>query len=704
MRSSPLLILSSAYLLGLVLSFYKAQVLAIPVLVLVIVLLYRKFRTIFFFACILTITIYYGNWYFHKDRSKPQASVLKISGQVVRIEPYFDGCKILLRTGEFELYEITSKSACSVKPGYYCEFGLREKFFNLNPYGPSLEERLLSKGITGELKHPINQPYLCLEGEGPFFEKIRYRLFAFSENLSPVARGLFLALVLGVENQLPMEYLETLREQGLYHQLAISGFNLAVLYFLLYYLTKSLLKYTGLSTIGLPRQIVAGLLAIPGAGLVLILSGFQPSALRAFVFLAIYILSKLIFRNTSGFYILLLSAFLLTVISPNLVGNVSFQLSFVATLALILSGYFTQRALFKNKYIWIPVKSILMSLCVTLFTAPLVLKISGSIPIFSPINNLLYGSIWSFIYIPGAIFSALIAFANQDIAKFIMENLASVFNFFIDFPFPRVNYTLDIPYNFFLFALLTALMISLIGYKVSKKLTYSVGLFLIIYISISLFLKTIYNYYFLIIIPKFYNERAIIIKDRKAYYLIYRINEKSKMERIEVEPLLRKFGISKIDIVLFGNSLNEQSINTIRKVINKFDVGKIFFYEDLLSGVERIIDLNREIIPIDESMFLIEFNGLSILSCNEFMRKMLVPSGIEIIYTEKLSKDFPRGHFYIVEEIKRNSALLFLTEGEKIEVIKADNLSSDVLSWFLFPIVRPDRSETLFLQREFESS
>lgn len=56
---------------------------------------------------------------------------------------------------------------------------------------------------------------------------MRYQIFRFSENLSSTAQGLIQALVSKVEYNIPEEYKDKLKNQGLYHQLAISGFNLA---------------------------------------------------------------------------------------------------------------------------------------------------------------------------------------------------------------------------------------------------------------------------------------------------------------------------------------------------------------------------------------------------------------------------------------------------------------------------------------------
>lgn len=705
MRTSPLLVVSLAHITGLFLSFYNAQIISFIILVFIFILFYRNYRVILLFSCVLIFSMISGSFYFNGDRGEQEYTLQKVFGQVRRIEPYFDGCKVLLEAGNSELYEIVSRSACNIAPGFYCEFVVRERIVYENPFSPSVAERILSKGVSAELTHPGGSPYFCLEHEGPLIEGIRYRLFVFSEKLSPVARGLFQALVLGVENQLPAEYLETLKEQGLYHQLAISGFNLAVLYYLFYYAVNFSLKHLSVPTSGVPRQLVVGLLALPGAGLILVFSGFQASALRAFVFLVVYLISKLLFRNTQALYILFLTALILTIFDPELIGSVSFQLSFVATLAIILSGYVIKND-FSNRYLTLLIKSVLASTLATLFTAPFILKISGSIPIFSPINNLIYAPLWSFVYIPGSIISALFVFVNENIAKYLMEIIAGIFNFFINISLPELSYNLSVPFNLFLLTLMSVIFICIVFYKLVRRAYLIPGLFFVLYVLLNNLFKTVYDSYFLIIIPKFYGERAIIVKDRKEYVLIYRANENSKIDRPEIEPILRKLGIQRIDYLIVENQLSESVINKLVRINEKFKVEKIFFYSELLSDDLKIIDYNKEIIVVDENMYILEFYGLSLLVNNGLLKKMLLPPGLEIVYTEKLSGGFIADGLYVIENKKRKSAvfILFDVNRDMIEIFRMEDFDSDLLRRIFFPILRPEKGEFLVLKKKSSSS
>ncbi len=293
----------------------------------------RAIHLIFLFL----IFYFTGNFYFNNLETFKFQRVEKFLLKIEKIEPYYEGYKIVAKVEGLGNIEFTSKLA-NFKPGLICEVTLIKKkwYERFNPFYPDEKEIYEIKGVEGLFKLNEKEKIYCIEGRGNFFEDLRYRLFQFSEKLSPLAKGLFLALVLGVENQLPSEYLETLKTQGLYHQLAISGFNLAVLYGLLYKLFRFLLGYTPLIKLEIPLQIWAYLFSIPGAFIILVFSGFQPPTLRAFFFLLIYLTGKIFFRNTPSILLLFLTGALLLLFNPSLIGNLSFQLSFIATCRLLL--------------------------------------------------------------------------------------------------------------------------------------------------------------------------------------------------------------------------------------------------------------------------------------------------------------------------------------------------------------------------------
>jgi len=339
---------------------------------------------------------------------------------------------------------------------------------------------LISKGYT-----------VCKKENGFSLEDIRFKLFKFSERLPGVSKGLFQALVLGVETQLPKEYLEKLKKQGLYHQLAISGFNLAVIFGLIYWICFSILKRTPVVFWGHPLQNICYLLALPGAFFVLMLSGFAPSALRAFVFLCLWGVSRLLFRNTTSVSVLFLTALVLVLFSPHLVTSLSFQLSFVATFALLL-GDRLFREVFppdKNKLFRYLAYPLGVSTIVSLAVFPFLVYIGGEFPIATPINNLLATGFWSFFFIPLSLITAIIALISPDLAIFPGKLLGKVFCLYSKIPFFELVFVPKIPANLMIVAFLLSFFVFLL---LCSKLKYKAGL-----IAIFLFLMLYYGTKFL---------------------------------------------------------------------------------------------------------------------------------------------------------------------------------------------------------------
>ncbi|MFN4132347.1 MAG: ComEC/Rec2 family competence protein, partial [Caldimicrobium sp.] len=442
MKLSLLLIFSTSLLSGLFFAFYKIPLwISLP---LTFILLFYFRPKLFLLWIILFIGFYLwgSNFPFKKEYLYPFKRLERIHVKILKVEPFYDKFKIFAEARAIGRIEFTSVKNI-FKPGTFCEVTLREKksLKILNPFSLSYKERFLVKGVEGEWILDEKEKVYCISHEGSLLENLRFQLMDFAKNLSPLARGLFLALVLGIENQLPEEYLEKLKTQGLYHHLAISGFNLGILFGIIFKLARLILPYTPLLRLGLPIQIWASLLALPGAGILLILSGFQAPTLRAFFFLSCLVLSKLFFRLTPSLYILLLAGSLIVLFNPTLVGSASFQLSFMATLALILGDKFFKEKVFPlekeklslyQKLLYNLCYALFLSIFISLFTFPFLIYITGYFPLASPINNLIATPMWSLIFIPISIFCALLAFIFPALSKGLLEVMAKIFEFYSD--------------------------------------------------------------------------------------------------------------------------------------------------------------------------------------------------------------------------------------------------------------------------------
>lgn len=145
--------------------------------------------------------------------------------------------------------------------------------------------------------------------------------------------ALLSGVLLGLERDLPESIVKAFQDTGTAHIVAISGFNMTVLAALL----------IGLLGRFLPRGWSA-LAAAVVITLYTMLVGANPAVVRAAIMGSLALFGRLIGRGSSGLTSLAFSAALMCLVNPLLPWDAGFQLSFTATLGLILYGEPLQRS------------------------------------------------------------------------------------------------------------------------------------------------------------------------------------------------------------------------------------------------------------------------------------------------------------------------------------------------------------------------
>ena len=129
------------------------------------------------------------------------------------------------------------------------------------------------------------------------------------------------AMLLGKRESLPPELVDKFRDTGAAHLLAISGLHVGVL------LAATAGAAAWLLGRHRPTYLIIGGVAV---WLYVLTSGASPSALRAAVMGTVYLAALGLGRPSGALPALALAAALMTAASPNLVRQISFQLSFAA--------------------------------------------------------------------------------------------------------------------------------------------------------------------------------------------------------------------------------------------------------------------------------------------------------------------------------------------------------------------------------------
>lgn len=139
------------------------------------------------------------------------------------------------------------------------------------------------------------------------------------------AAALANGMLLGIESGIPPAVDEAFKATGTAHVIVISGSNIALL-------TGVLMGLLGRS-VGKARAPLPVVVAIV---LYVLLVGADPPALRAGIMGILYVIAAALGRTSTAYVSLCFSALIMTLINPLSLWDVGFQLSFAATLGLIL--------------------------------------------------------------------------------------------------------------------------------------------------------------------------------------------------------------------------------------------------------------------------------------------------------------------------------------------------------------------------------
>jgi competence protein ComEC len=193
----------------------------------------------------------------------------------------------------------------------------------------SYQEYLARQNIHSLMSLPTLT--VMAEGQGNWFygAMFRFKQRAFDTIIQLIPEpqaGLLVGVLLGYNRAMPADLIANFRTTGMAHIIAISGFNVAVLIAVL----------LGLAGTFLDKR-TAVLVAIGGVIFYALLVGARPSVVRAAIMGSLYLMTRTwLGRSTLSYASLCLAAFLMTLLHPLALWDVGFQMSFMATLGLML--------------------------------------------------------------------------------------------------------------------------------------------------------------------------------------------------------------------------------------------------------------------------------------------------------------------------------------------------------------------------------
>lgn len=213
--------------------------------------------------------------------------------------------------------------------------------------------------------------------ENPFLSVIN--------SLLPEPQASLLAgMLFGVRATMSYPFYLALRDTGVLHVIALSGMNIAILIDIF---GKLLNRYGRKFS-----AIFSGIIII----LFVFFVGPSPTIVRAGIMGSMSLFAIILGRRYWSMLALFIASGVMLFLRPEWIGEVSFQLSFLATLGVILANKVVERersGRWSKQLIYALKENIAMTVSAQLFTLPVIVYHFERISLVSPIANLLTG--WS---------------------------------------------------------------------------------------------------------------------------------------------------------------------------------------------------------------------------------------------------------------------------------------------------------------------
>ena len=334
--------------------------------------------TIFIFL----ITVFYILFYLN---NKPESKYTKneniITGYIYECDRKEDKIVLKVKGKENILVNYYNDFKCELG-SYIKAYGeIKKPEKNTNFYLFNYQNYLLTKKINYIFKADKIEK---INTKIPFIYQIKNYLNKHIENYK--SKPYLEALVLGKDDNIKENVIESYQTNGISHLLAISGAQITLFSCgLLFILSKLFSKNTSY------------LFTIMFLLFYLFITNFQSSILRAVAFFIILTINKQFELKISTLKLLIITLCTLLIINPYLIYSLGFILSFTVSFFLIL---------FKgliNKYQNYFSKTLVISLIAFLSSAPIIINSFFKINLLSPIINLYFVPLVTFIIYPLAL-------------------------------------------------------------------------------------------------------------------------------------------------------------------------------------------------------------------------------------------------------------------------------------------------------------
>lgn len=295
-----------------------------------------------------------------------------------------------------------------------------------NPGGFNNERYLASRGISGTV-NILNNSDIEIAGTEPggWINKLGYKikntvLEIVEYCLGVNQAGLLSGMIIGYKDGLDENAYQAFSRAGLTHIMVASGMNVAFIILPLMFLFNKL-------RLG---NKVSSLITIFVLVLFVFVTGFSASVVRAVLMGVIILTGKMIMRETEIYTSISAAAIVLLAINPYLLYDIGFQLSFTATLSLVMFYPAIKKAVTRRYIPEFASDTLAATLAAQLGVVPVTLYYFNNLSIISVVSNLLVVPLVQIITIIGftMVFAGLlnihlavlIGYVNNSFLSFIL--------------------------------------------------------------------------------------------------------------------------------------------------------------------------------------------------------------------------------------------------------------------------------------------
>lgn len=347
----------------------------------------------------------------------PEGEAVKISGLITK-QPYQKSSKQIIGLGPVFI-------TTNLYPGYFygdklTVIGSFEKkvinpfYIQYYAFFPTI--RLEKKNLS--LTDKTNLTRFLLKTRGQIENRVKRFL---PENES----GLLLGVLLGVKTDLPENFWQNLRKTGTLHLIVASGQNVVFI--------ASIIMSICLWFLSRKKALILTLVFI---FLYVLMAGGEAPVVRAGLMVGLAFFSQLFGREGDSFRFLLISAAFMLLVSPLMLFDIGFQLSFGATAGLILISPKLKELIPRLSVFPLLGEGLVLTLSAQIMTLPILLSNFGQFSWLSPLINSLVLPIIPLIMVLGLVIVIL---------SFLLTPLAQLLSWLV---FPFLTYFVHV-INFF---------------------------------------------------------------------------------------------------------------------------------------------------------------------------------------------------------------------------------------------------------------